>query len=134
MELGFNLDNLVQQTAHGEFNAISFSVLGISTVFVGLVIISLYIRVLPLILGLLEKKQTSEPVSTSAAPAVQAAAHSEDDDLHAAIALAIHLYESEGQDLGKFTFDTTQGEGRQWHNALQVSSMMSRQTMPLGRQ
>ena len=99
--MNWSFDNISLSNLYiGDFNALAFSLTGMSVIFSGLVIISLYIVVLPTILRLLEGKKA----------AVQIPEEEQGQDIFAekelllAIATALHLDQNFPEENQKITW------------------------------
>ena len=125
--LQFNLDNLFQ----GDFNALIFTAMAMSVVFIGLVLVYLYLITLPVVFKLFEKKAEVNPVGNMIKKDPRSA--DLDSDLYTAIALAIHLEQSQ-ETRHAFTWDTKAPNDHSWQQAMHSRVISSRQALPLRRQ
>lgn len=127
--LNISFDNLFV----GDFNAIAFSILGITIVFCGLALISLIIAVLPKALALIEKDNSKKDANKGMVKADPKDLENSDEELMIAIALAIHMDQSFSEDNQKFTWDTSVPHDSSWKNAMHADVLSSRQNLPLRR-
>jgi Na+-transporting methylmalonyl-CoA/oxaloacetate decarboxylase gamma subunit len=82
-------------------NAISFSLIGMSIVFTGLLIISLYIAFLPKLLAHFEKGPAKTVKKVETTPTEE----SKEEEILLAIATALHIEQTEMQETQKVTWD-----------------------------
>ncbi|MBL6990474.1 MAG: OadG family protein [Bacteriovoracaceae bacterium] len=94
-------------------NALTFSLLGMSVVFVGLICISIYITVLPKILKMLERKaKTATPVVGP--PSESTVVDKTEDDTYLAIAMALHMERHFLENSQKITWDMYDDKESLW--------------------
>ncbi len=96
--MNFSLANIsFSNLISPEFNAVLFSIFGITMVFAGLVVISIYVSLLPKILALPArfKKKTATPKEEPA---------SSEQDILLAIAVAFHLQQEFPEENEKITW------------------------------
>ncbi|MCK5882673.1 MAG: OadG family protein [Bacteriovoracaceae bacterium] len=117
----------------GDFNALTFSILGVSVVFSGLILISLYIAVLPKVLAFFEIDHSKKNANSGMVNADPKEAESNDEEIMIAIALAIHMDQTYGEQNQKFTWDENAPSDRSWKQAMHGEVLASRQNLPLRR-
>ena len=127
--LNISWDNLFLEN----FNALSFSLLGITIVFCGLALISLIIAVLPKALALVEKDYSKKDANKGMVNADPKDLENSEEELMIAIALAIHMDQSFSEENQKFTWDTSVPHDPSWKNAMHADVLSSRQNIPLRR-
>lgn len=125
--LHFNIDNLF----NGGINALAFTGMAMTVVFLSLVLVYLYLISLPVVLRLFEKKPEVSPIGNMVKKDPRAA--DLDADMYTAIALAIHLEQSQDT-RHAFTWDTKAPVDHSWQQALHARVLSSRQSLPLRRQ
>jgi len=114
-----SLDNLFN---HG-FNAIQFSIMGMLIVFGGLSIISIYIMLLPKILGLpgyIKSKKVAEKEIEEESAAV------DDSELLLAITIALHLDQTRGGQNQKITWPRHDTTDSAWCTAGRIRALAVR--------
>ena len=114
-----SLDNLFNQG----FNAIQFSIMGMLIVFGGLSIITIYIMLLPKILGLpgqLKVKRTS-PKKPDAESAT-----ADESELLLAITIALHLDQTRGGQNQKITWQRHETTESAWRTAGRIKGLAVR--------
>jgi Na+-transporting methylmalonyl-CoA/oxaloacetate decarboxylase gamma subunit len=114
-----SLDNLFN---HG-FNAIQFSIMGMLIVFGGLSIISIYIALLPKILGVPGQLKTKRAASKKADEASPIADESE---LLLAITVALHLDQTRGGKNQKITWQRHETVSSAWRTAGRIRGLAVR--------
>ncbi|PLX94084.1 MAG: hypothetical protein C0620_06675 [Desulfuromonas sp.] len=106
-------------------DGITITLIGMIIVFSGLLLISLFIRLLPRALALIDhlctkseaRNSSSSPISTTPS----------DDEVHAAICLAIHMeLERCGGDLQRITISRRPAPGSFWNSAGKMRSLSDR--------
>lgn len=118
--MDFNLHNIsVSNLFLYDFDPIVFSVMGMLIVFSGLALISLYIVMLPRLLSLFEKKKQPE----SSGEVQQAA--SEDEEILMAIAVALHLDQTNDAGEMKITWPRHQ-DASPWQHAGRIRGLAVR--------
>ncbi len=117
----------------GDFNALTFSVLGISVVFGGLILISLYIAALPKVLALLQRDKSKKTQAQTMIKADPKDVENSDQEIMIAIALALHMDQNYGEQNQKFTWDLSEQTDRSWKNAMHADVLASSQNLPLRR-
>ena len=125
--LQFNFDNLF----NSGINAPLFTIMAMSVVFIGLVLVYLYLICLPVVLGLFAKKPEVSPIGNMVKKDPRTA--DMNSDMYTAIALAIHLEQSQ-ETRHAFTWDEKAPTDHSWQQALHARVLTSRQTLPLRRQ
>jgi len=114
-----SLDNLFN---HG-FNAIQFSIMGMLIVFGGLSIISIYIILLPKILGLpgyIKSKKDAEKEGEEESGAA------DDSELLLAITIALHLDQTRGGQNQKITWPRHDTTDSAWRTAGRIRALAVR--------
>lgn len=124
--LQFNVNNLF----FGEFNALIFTLMAMSVVFFGLMLVYLYLNILPLALKFFEKKPEVSATGNMIKQDPRAADIS--SDMYTAIAMAIHMEQS-GESRHAFTWDSSKPEDHSWQQAMHARVLTSRQSLPLRR-
>jgi len=114
-----SLDNLFN---HG-FNAIQFSIMGMLIVFGGLSIITIYIVLLPKILGL--PGQLKSQRASKKKPAEEGATASE-PELLLAITIALHLDQTRGGQNQKITWQRHETTESAWRTAGRIRGLAVR--------
>lgn len=109
MNIHISLSNLVTES----FNSLTFSMVGILIVFSGLIVISLYIKVLPSILNLiygdLEKPKKVGPIKGSPEQETD-----RKNEILIAVATAIHLDQTRADDNLKITWERNKENQSPW--------------------
>ena len=114
-----SLDNLFN---HG-FNAIQFSIMGMLIVFGGLSIISIYIALLPKILGVPSQLKTKRAAGKKA---VEGWTADDDSELLLAIAVALHLEQTRGGQNQKITWQRHNITDSAWRTAGRIRGLAVR--------
>ena len=114
-----SLDNLFN---HG-FNAIQFSIMGMLIVFGGLSIISIYIALLPKILGVPSQLKTKRAAGKKAFEGWTA---DDDSELLLAIAVALHLEQTRGGQNQKITWQRHNITDSAWRTAGRIRGLAVR--------
>jgi len=114
-----SLDNLFNQG----FNAIQFSIMGMLIVFGGLSIITIYIMLLPKILGL-PGQLKSQRISIKK-PAVESAT-ADESELLLAITIALHLDQTRGGQNQKITWQRHETTESAWRTAGRIKGLAVR--------
>lgn len=114
-----SLDNLFNQG----FNAIQFSIMGMLIVFGGLSIITIYIMLLPKILGLPgQLKSQRISIKKPAAESVTA----DESELLLAITIALHLDQTRGGQNQKITWQRHETTESAWRTAGRIKGLAVR--------
>ena len=114
-----SLDNLFN---HG-FNAIQFSIMGMLIVFGGLSIISIYIALLPKILGVPGQVKSKR---TAGKKAVEGRTADDDSELLLAISVALHLEQTRGGQNQKITWQRHNITDSAWRTAGRIRGLAVR--------
>ncbi len=118
------LDNLF---ANGH-NYVTFSLMGMLIVFAGLTFISLYITLLPRILGLPNKIKAGKKEKNKETETVLTG--SEDSELLLAIAVALHLDQAGGGNYEKITWKRHEDIASPWLTAGRMRGLAVRSHLP----
>ena len=127
--MDFSLSNIsLSNLITPEFNAVMFSIFGMSMVFAGLIVISIYIAVLPKILAL--------PARLKKKPKAQAEGDTSttEQDTLLAIAIALHLQKDFPEENEKITWKSHGDMDSPWKisgrvHGLSVRSQVGRSTL-----
>jgi Na+-transporting methylmalonyl-CoA/oxaloacetate decarboxylase gamma subunit len=122
--MGFSLSNISLDNLfnHG-FNAIQFSIMGMLIVFGGLSIISIYIALLPKILGVpgqIKTKLASSKKTDEASPIA------DESELLLAISVALHLEQTRGGQNQKITWQRHNITDSAWRTAGRIRGLAVR--------
>jgi Na+-transporting methylmalonyl-CoA/oxaloacetate decarboxylase gamma subunit len=122
--MGFSLSNISLDNLfnHG-FNAIQFSIMGMLIVFGGLSIISIYIALLPKILGVpgqIKTKLASPKKTDEASPIA------DESELLLAISVALHLEQTRGGQNQKITWQRHNITDSAWRTAGRIRGLAVR--------
>ncbi len=107
----------------GDFNALTFSVFGISLVFSGLIVISLYVLLLPRLLQLFAKKTVSSPLAASADIAGE---DPDEKEILLAISAAFYLHRNFPEEDQKITWKSHGDVDSLWQISGRVQGMSQR--------
>jgi len=124
MKLSFDHMGLANLFA-GDFNAVTFSIIGILLVFVGLIIISLYIVSLPWLLKRLDNKRTSISAESADKVAEQQDI-AQEKELLLAIATAFYLDQNFPEENQKITWKSHGDVESPWLISGRVQGMAQR--------
>jgi Na+-transporting methylmalonyl-CoA/oxaloacetate decarboxylase gamma subunit len=117
----------------GDFNAITFSLLGMGIVFAGLLTISLYIAGLPYVLNFIFKKPSKVGVAVKG-DRKEIEKQESDIEVLIAIATAIHLEQNFAEDNQKITWaDNHHEQDSGWQQTGLAARLAQRQNMSLRR-
>ena len=122
--MGFSLSNISLDNLfnHG-FNAIQFSIMGMLIVFGGLSIISIYIALLPKILGVPSQVKSKRAAGEKA---VEGWTADDDSELLLAIAVALHLEQTRGGQNQKITWQRHNITDSAWRTAGRIRGLAVR--------
>jgi len=122
--MGFSLSNISLDNLfnHG-FNAIQFSIMGMLIVFGGLSIISIYIALLPKILGVPGQLKTKRAASKKTGDENPIADESE---ILLAITVALHLDQTRGGQNQKITWQRHETSDSAWRTAGRIRGLAIR--------
>ncbi len=122
--MGFSLSNISLDNLfnHG-FNAIQFSIMGMLIVFGGLSIISIYIALLPKILGVPSQVKSKRAAGKKAAEGWTA---DDDSELLLAISVALHLEQTRGGQNQKITWQRHNITDSAWRTAGRIRGLAVR--------
>jgi len=122
--MGFSLSNISLDNLfnHG-FNAIQFSIMGMLIVFGGLSIISIYIALLPKILGVPGQVKSKRKAGKRA---VEERTADDDSELLLAIAVALHLEQTRGGQNQKITWQRHNITDSAWRTAGRIRGLAVR--------
>jgi len=122
--MGFSLSNISLDNLfnHG-FNAIQFSIMGMLIVFGGLSIISIYIALLPKILGVPSQVKSKRAAGKKA---VEGRTADDDSELLLAISVALHLEQTRGGQNQKITWQRHNITDSAWRTAGRIRGLAVR--------
>ena len=122
--MGFSLSNISLDNLFNQgFNAIQFSIMGMLIVFGGLSIISIYIALLPKILGVpgqIKTKLASSKKTDEASPIA------DESELLLAISVALHLEQTRGGQNQKITWQRHNITDSAWRTAGRIRGLAVR--------
>ena len=122
--MGFSLSNITWDNLfnHG-FNAVQFSIMGMLIVFGGLSIISIYIALLPKILGIPSQVKTKREKEKEATKGSTAG---DDSEVLLAITIALHLEQIRGGQNQKITWQRHNITDSAWRTAGRIRGLAVR--------
>lgn len=147
--IGINYQNLFANN----FNVVTFSLIGMSIVFFGLVFMAIYIKTLPSLLHLLhlegykqrraQKKAAKGMAYTETLeelqgpmphdPSVGTDLDHSDQEVLLAIATALHLHVGNSEHAQRITWDYSGQEESPWRTSGKTHSLSTRRNIPLRR-
>lgn len=127
--MGFSFDQVgFANLFENGHNYITFSILGMLIVFVGLSLISIYIALLPKILNLVQGIQTGRRNSPD--NPLEITPDTAESELLLAIAVALHLDQTTGSTLEKITWKRYEEQESAWLTAGRLRGLTVRSHLP----